>query len=138
MKLPAAPLLAAGLVLAAAAPAHAGPSLNEVRQQMNSGTWSGITIWEQKPKAPAAAAAPAAPASAAAGGSAQAAAKGTAAPATTAAAAGPTLADRVGDAFLSRFDPPTGRSMAETTRNVGASDGIELPTSWSAGKPKAP
>lgn len=65
---PLPPLLAAAALLASAGPAPAEParSLNDARSQINSGTWSGITLIEAKPNAakaePPAGAASAAPA----------------------------------------------------------------------------
>jgi hypothetical protein len=106
-------LLAAGAALAAHSLvlADSGRSLNQVRTEMNNGTWAGISIWDSRPKA--------APPAAAASGSAAAAAQGASAP----VGAGP----RVGG-LLGWGAPPSGQPLSSAKHLDSPTLGIELPT----------
>jgi hypothetical protein len=109
-------LVAAGAALAVhgSAQADSGRSLGQVRSEMNSGTWSGITIYQSPPKATPAAAG----ASAGAAASASAPTGGTAT--STAARSG-------GGGLFGWGEPPSGQPLNTTKRLDSPSLGIELP-----------
>lgn len=111
---------AVSLLAQGAAVADSGRSLNEVRSQMNSGTWPGITLIEARPKAPAqAASAASAPVLRSAGQTAA------APPPQPAAQSAPRW--RLG----TLFEAPSGRPMNQATRLDSPSLGIPVPTASS-------
>jgi hypothetical protein len=118
-------LLATGLALAAHgfALADPGPSLNQVRSEINSGTWPGITIFKAQPKAEP----PPATASAPGGSGAKAQSiepgKGAAAPARDT----PSVAARLG-AQIGWGGPLSRQPLNAAKRLDSPSLGIALPT----------
>jgi hypothetical protein len=105
-----------GLVLA-----DSGRSLNQVRSELNNGTWAGTRIFESQPKAEP----PAGSASAAGAARAQAAASDRGASAATAVA--PAARARSGGLF-GWGEPPTGQPLSSAKHLDSATVGIEFPT----------
>jgi hypothetical protein len=106
---PAFPLFAASAMLAAhgLAMADSGRSLSQVRSEMNSGTWAGITLYKSPPKAEPAAAA--------------------SAPAGKASSAG----ERVGS-FLGWGEPLSQQPLSTAKRQDSPSYGTPIPTAATA------
>jgi hypothetical protein len=119
------PLLAACLALALPplAAADAGPAMGQIRSQMSSGTWRGLTLIESQPKDPAAAPSPAAMAASAAAST---------TPSTSPSVAASAPAGSKPTALSSLF-PAWGEPLSRQPMNAGkrvdsASVGIPLPT----------
>jgi len=139
---PALTLLAALVTLAVHATvlADSGRSLTDVRKEINSGTWSGTTLIEAKPKAAPQPSPASAPASAGAGAppsqpATAAPVAGNSAPQTMPpppAATGTTSTAKGLGALFGWGEPPTGQPMSAATRLDSPSIGIPLPTAAAA------
>ncbi len=156
-RLPATPMKPAAvflfalsaLALHAGAAAQAGRSLGDVRNEMNKGTWEGITLIGKRPRTGAApaSAASAVVSGAAAGASAPggAGAGAVAAPgarAVVAAPGGPApeappAAERP-RSWLGWGEPPSGQPLQAGKRMDAPQGGIALPTAPAGSSPAAP
>jgi hypothetical protein len=131
-------LVAASLALIAQGTARAdsGKTLNQVRSEMNSGTWRGVVLYESGPAAaaPAAsgpAAAAAQPGAAAARSGAPTPAAGVPAAAASSAARNSPLPGESIASYLGRVAPPSGVPLNSAKRLDLPSQGIELSTASS-------
>lgn len=103
MKMLVTTLAACALLTAHAEP---GRSLNQVRSEINNGTWAGTTIYKSKPKAET--------------------------PEAAASAASGAAASKRSGGLFGLGEPPSGKPMKDATRLDSPTQGIALPTASTA------